>query len=182
MNLTAENAFIGATVSKGVDTLTVYKVNVKSFYAGKYPLDEFKSMYKFKDKSQTFKDFCKRSSILQYDYSGWEITEEEAAKKQVEEIKSAAKQVFSPSQKKAIKDTFEEYNKNGKQMRLVYIYSSYNSDALRVLIQKDNSLVIRYGDIRYLYNVTSEETIALGEDEALTEDSVPWDRLQSLTA
>ena len=169
MNLSAENAFIGATVSKGVETLTVYKVNVKSFYAGKYPLDEFKSMYKFKDKSQTFKDFCKRSSILQYDYSGWEITEEEAAKKQVEEIKSAAKQVFSPSQKKAIKDTFEEYNKNGKQMRWV-------------LIQKDNSLVIRYGDIRYLYNVTSEETIALGEDEALTEDSVPWDRLQSLTA
>ena len=111
MNLTAENAFIGATVSKGVETLTVYKVNVKSFYAGKYPLDEFKSMYKFKDKSQTFKDFCKRSSILQYDYSGWEITEEEAAKKQVEEIKSAAKQVFSTSQKKAIKDTFEEYNK-----------------------------------------------------------------------
>ena len=79
------------------------------------------------------------------------------------------------------KEYFEEYNKNGKQMRLVYIYS-YNSDTLRVLIQKDNSLVIRYGDIRYLYNVTSEETIALGEDEALTEDSVPWDRLQSLTA
>ena len=44
MNLSAENAFIGATVSKGVETLTVYKVNVKSFYAGKYPLDEFKSM------------------------------------------------------------------------------------------------------------------------------------------
>ena len=180
MNLTAENAFIGATVSKGVETLTVYKVNVKSFYAGKYPLDEFKSMYKFKDKSQTFKDFCKRSSILQYDYSGWEITEEEAAKKKVEEIKSTTKQVFSPNQKKAIKDTFEEYNKKGKQMRLVYI-NSYNSGALRILIQKENSLVIRYGDIRYLYNVTSEETIALGEDEALTEGSVPWDRLQSLT-
>ena len=47
---------------------------------------------------------------------------------------------------------------------------------------KNNSLVIRYGDTRYLYNVTSEETIALGEDEALTEGSVPWDMLQSLTA
>lgn len=181
MNLTATNAFIGATVSKGVETLTVYKVNAKSFYAGKYTLDEFKRMYKLKDKSQSFKEFCKKCSVLQYDYSGWEITEEEAARKQIEEIKSTAKQIFSPSQKKAIKDIFEEYKKNGKQLRLAYIYA-YNSDVLRILIQKDDSLVIRYGDIRYLYNVTSEETIALGDDEALTEDSVPWNKLQSLTA
>jgi hypothetical protein len=43
-------------------------------------------------------------------------------------------------------------------------------------------LVLSIDGIRYLYHVPSEETITLGDDEALTEATVPWEKLLTRAA
>lgn len=181
MKLTSENAFVGASItgSDGVK-LIVYKVNEKSFYAGVYPLEQYKEMLKNKDRGATFKMFCTKNSINMYSYDGWEIDETEASKKEIAVATVKSHIALKPEIRKAIKAYFEECTKKGESLRLSAIW--YRGDIIRILVSNGESLVISIDGARYLYHVPSEETILLEEDEAPTEATIPWEKLLTRAA
>ena len=181
MKLTSENAFVGANItgSDGVK-LVVYKVNSKSFYAGVYALAQYQELLKNKDRGATFKMFCSKNNINMYSYDGWEIEEEEASKKEIAAATAKDHVALKPEVRKAIKDYYEECKKKGQSLRLSAIY--YRGDMIRIIVSNDESLVLSIDGNRYLYHVPSEETILLSEDEALTEATIPWEKLLSRAA
>ena len=181
MKLTSENAFVGASItgSDGVK-LIVYKVNEKSFYAGVYPLEQYKEMFKNRDRGATFKMFCTKNNINMYSYDGWEIDEAEASKKEIAAATVKSHVSLKPEIRKAIKDYYEECMKKGESLRLSAIW--YRGDVIRIIVSNKDSLVLSIDGIRYLYHVPSEETITLGDDEALTEATVPWEKLLTRAA
>ena len=77
MKLTYENIFLGAVISKNDEKLIVYKINQKTFYAGKIDYDVFHNRYKMSKKGTTFKDFAATNKAGPFSYEGFEITEEE---------------------------------------------------------------------------------------------------------
>ena len=181
MKLTSENAFVGAAIT-GSDgsNLIIYKVNAKSFYAGVYTLDQYNEMFKNRDRGATLKTFCAKNNINMYSYEGWEIAEEEASKKEIADATATAHTVLKPEIRKAIKDFYNECTEKGKSLRLSAIY--YRGDMIRIIVSNKDSLVISIDGNRYLYHVPTEETILLDEEEALTEPTIPWNKLLTRAA
>ena len=181
MKLTSENAFVGASItgSDGVK-LTVYKVNEKSFYAGVYPLEQYKEMFKNRDRGATFKMFCTKNNINMYSYDGWEIEEAEASKKEMADATVKAHVALKPEIRKAIKAYFDECISKGESLRLSAIW--YRGDVIRIIVSNKESLVLSIDGARYLYHVPTEETVLLEEEEALTEATIPWEKLLTRAA
>ena len=89
INLTPQNAFLGAEVTLNGKTLYVVKINEKSLYASSEP--SFLAAWEGKSKGVTWKNFCEGHQAKSYKYDGFEIAEEEAAKKAEIEAKSQLK-------------------------------------------------------------------------------------------
>ena len=79
MKASAENVFVGATLTKGDEKYVVIKVNAKSMYVAKgITIDDYNRMYSLKPKGTTFKDFCEKNNIEMVKFGGFEIEESEA--------------------------------------------------------------------------------------------------------
>lgn len=178
MELSADNAFVGAVVTKGELQLTVYKVNSKTFYGGIYTINQYKDLLEQKQKGDSFKIFCSKNNINQYDYKEWNISDEEAARKDTAAESLKAQVILPLGVRKAIKEFYEDSVKKNRPLRLRY--TDFRGETIRVITSVNDCLLITYKGDEYLYCVSTEETIKVPlEKRTFTEKTVPWNKLLS---
>jgi hypothetical protein len=183
MKASADNVFVGAILTKDNEKFLAVKVNAKSMYVAKgMTLDEYNRRYSLKAKGVTFKDFCKANNIEMVKFDGFEIEENEAAKKAiVEESKTSAKNVTSAFGKaeKAVLTELLKYNKIQKWANI-----SVGDNIMRVMENKDNN--------RFLLNVNNDYILWNKEldssyfvchllDYKSGETQIPWDKITPAT-
>lgn len=146
MKASAENVFVGATLTKDNEKYVAIKVNAKSMYVAKgITIDDYNRMYSLKPKGTTFKDFCEKNNIEMVKFDGFEIEESEACKKAViEESKKASNNVsaFGKAEKAVLSDLLR-YNK----LHRLQTYG-VGDTVMRVMENKD--------DNRFLLNVNND--------------------------
>lgn len=181
MKASADNVFVGATLTKDNEKFLAVKVNAKSMYVAKgITLDEYNRRYSLKAKGVTFKDFCKANNIEMVKFDGFEIEENEAAKKTiVEESKASAKSVTSAFGK-AEKMVLTELLKYNKLQRLATI--GVGDNVMRVMENKDNDgnrfLLNVNGDyILYNRELDSSYFVCKVYDYKAGETEFPWEKI-----
>lgn len=177
MNLTFENIFLGAKVSLEKIDLFIYKINIKTFYAGVLDYEVFLEKYENKSKEFTFKDFCKNIKAKQYDYAGFTIADAEVEKgKKIGSKKKNKdeKRYLSVKGEKILRDACEKYKK-GKSFN----YPMYDdkTEFHILIVHPDGKALINIEDNYYLYNLVSKKFFFIEDvyKGILNENNIPWD-------
>lgn len=181
MKTSADNVFVGATLTKNNEKFLVVKVNAKSMYVIKgITFDEYNRRYSLKTKEVTFKDFCKTNNVKMVKFDDFEIEESEAAKKTIiEEAKASAKNVTSAFGK-AEKMVLTELLKYNKLQKLATI--GVGDTIMRVVENKDNDgnrfLLNVNGDyILYNKELDSSYFVCKVYDYTVGETKFPWEKI-----
>lgn len=178
MKASADNVFIGATVTKDNVNYLVVKVNAKSMYVAQgWSLEQYNAAFAMKSKEVTFKDFCEKNKIEMVKYSDYEIAQEESAKKTViEESKKAvnATSALGKAEKMVLTDLL-------KYKRLHRFQNIQVGDTImRVLENQDNDrFLLNVNDDYILYNrsldVSCKISTVYDYEEKYKE--VPWEKI-----
>jgi hypothetical protein len=111
IKLTAENAFVDAVVHKGKEKFFVVKMNAKTFYATTE--ENFLFKWKVRVKGITWKNFCDGHHAKSYKYEGFEIDDEEAAKKErveaQKEVQSSQKHYLTGHVKAEVHEAWRRF-------------------------------------------------------------------------
>ncbi|OQB40553.1 MAG: hypothetical protein BWY04_01308 [candidate division CPR1 bacterium ADurb.Bin160] len=180
MKLTYENIFLGAVISKNDEKLIVYKINQKTFYAGKIDYDVFHNRYKMSKKGTTFKDFAATNKAGPFSYEGFEITEEEVNKGKTEGVKKISKEekkILSAKTEKLIKDIYDFKFKRGKGYR--YPIYDGSTELHLVVANVEDKVLFNMNNEYILFNVKTKkykklESVFIG---TLKEKNIPWNEV-----
>lgn len=177
MVFTSENAFLGAKISKGKETLYVYKVNGKSFYAGSITYPQFEERYSNRPAKQTFKDFCSQNGFKMLTYDGFEISEDEVKRKESAPAKQKKSVVIGKAERLVIQKVLADFAKKKKDVRLLSF--DVGKRTMRILCGKGPNLLLNIDGKYYLYNTETEKTAELGlvYDVSFSESTVPWEQV-----
>lgn len=179
MKLDNKNIFLGAKVSTKGTFLYVYKVNAKSFYAGDKSFPQFEELYSNRPSKQTFKDFCKQNHFLMYEYTDFDITEEELKKKIDAPVKASKSKssLIGKAEKLVINKILADYTRKKKSIYCLTI--DVGRKTLFILKKDSNKLLINIDGTYILYNTETEKTVELGSvyDINFTENTVPWEKV-----
>lgn len=180
MTVSADNIFVGATVSKDKKKYLVIKVNAKSFYAAEnLTFDQWNTMWENRFKGTTFKALCESHHYLMYKYSDkFEVEESESKKKTlVESVKVASKKTSSgltKLDKEALKDLL--------RFKRLHNYQNIQvgNNTMRVLANQDNQkFLLNLNDDYVLYNNALDLDMKIGNvyETKLTMDTIPWNKI-----
>lgn len=178
MKASADNVFVGATVTKNSTNYLVVKVNAKSMYIIQgWTLEQYNTALTMKTKGTTFKDFCEKYKIEMVKYEGFEIEENEASKKSViEETKKAVNATSALG--KAEKLVLTDLLKYKKLHRFANI--SVGDKIMRVLERRDEDKFLLNIDGEYiLYNKTLDASCNVCSvfDWGDKIKEVPWEKI-----
>lgn len=173
MKANSENVFVGCKLTKNGETYTVIKKNEKSFYAWQNSYEEFLDRWE-KRLGATFKLFCKNNEIEMFKYDGFEISEEEAARKEVAEQNKDSGYKLESYEKKGIKAELE-YLDRKKRNPILYQFDC-RKKTIRFLDKKDNSFLMNIDGDYVLYSLNTGEVVKIGTVFDRYE-SIPWERL-----
>ena len=171
-----DNLFVGAVLTKDNDKYLVVKVNAKSFYAAKNTtMEDYSFAFGAKAKNVTFKQFCDSNGIKMYHYNdGFDISEEEAKKKQVVEMAKNTTSLLD----KADKATLTELIKKKKLKPLANI--AVGNKIFRVIENRDNDKLLLNLDNNYvLYNRSLDISYKVCSvyDWGRLVTAVPWEKI-----
>lgn len=179
MKASADNVFVGATVSNNDTKYLVIKVNTKSMYIAKdITLEDYNRIWDLRPKGETFKVFCEKHGYEMVKYDSYEIEDNEAAKKNViEETKKAsnnASSVFGKTEKMILTDLL----KYKQLQRLANI--PLPSGVMRVMERKDDDkFFININKEYILYNRTLDAVCDVCSvfDYCDKYKEVPWEKI-----
>lgn len=175
MKASADNVFIGAKVTKDKKEFTVIKVNSKSFYlAPDTSLESYQTMWDMRPKKQTFKEFCEKHKFPMEKYEGFEIAEDEAAKKAV--IENSQKGVNLYKLDKAIKLIIADFLKYNKLRLLCNLQAG--SKIFRILEMKDkDKFLLNVEDEYILYNSSIDTAVKIGDVYSVKKEDIDWEKI-----
>lgn len=176
MKASAENVFVGANLTKDNENYLVVKVNAKSMYVAKgWTLEQYNKALAMKQKGITFKDFCEKSGIETAKYNGYDIAEEESAKKAVvEETKKTTVSALGKAEKVVLTDLLK-YNKLRRFQNI-----QVGEKTMRMLESKDDDKFLLNIDNKYiLYNKSLDASYPVCSvfEWGKKATEIPWEKI-----
>jgi len=178
MKVAPENIFPGARIKSGEITLTVVKVNQKTFYASEMNYAEFVEKFNSRLKGTTFLSFCKAYGIKSYKYTeNFEIEENEFNRKTIAEENTKDIYKLESWERADIISMIDYFQKKEKSIRL-FQFSS-RSKLIRFLEQRENSYLLNIEGDYVLLSIDTNECIKIAtvQDYCDKFKSVPWEKL-----
>lgn len=175
------NIFPGAIVFKGSEQLIVYKVNDKSFYAGKIPYQEFNN--KINDSKLTFTAFAKTNGVTKFEYGVIQVSEEEVNRKagfiKMQEMVASQKKYLDKLGEKDIQEKFNRFLKNKS-----YKYPSFIAlkQIVVVAFNKDTKIALLHINEDWtFYDLTTKIYIPFNKKIHYNKPNIVWPTTEVLS-
>lgn len=180
INLTSQNAFLGAEVTLNGKTLYVVKINEKSLYASEE--SNFLALWKVKPKGITWKNFCDGHKAKSYKYDNFTITEEEASKKaEVEarqELKKTQVNYISGQLKKEVHNMWKRFlvkDKGGKGKAWQYPIESGDKRLCPIAASSQaGAILFSVNTVNIFYFVEDDVYVPFNKEEHKLGKEIVW--------
>ncbi|MFW6246866.1 MAG: hypothetical protein ACOC22_01675 [bacterium] len=159
--LNSDTVFVGAKIlhKKTEEEYYVYKVNAKSMYIGKQTYLEIKRKWDMRKKGDKWKDFMQKEKASMVKYDDYEITVEEAEKKEVIEEKNEKrdnqKKLLTISGEKRIDQLYRNIFQKGKgNYRFPLEFGT--TRVVVIAFSNDEQALLNVGGEKYFFDMKDE--------------------------